>query len=718
MTYYPVQSPYPIFSDDNGTPLEDGYIYIGEAYQNPITNPVTISWDTSGLYPAAQPVRTIGGYPDRNGSPGIIYFNAGAFEDYSILVRDKHGNQVFFEQSARSAFGGFGSNSIDVIDDLRAISGFDEPIYVRGHTTVGDGGQGTFEWFDGAAPGTYVDDNGITIVPTGGDGSGAWIRNFKTTIKTEWYGIDTTGATDVSTILNQIVVACGTEGMILQFSAGTFLLEAESILLEDNIHYRGSGIDETIIKMNDPGVSGFSRYGTPTEPVSQDGITISDLTVDGNYNSVADGGDDNYQIGIYFQKVQYSKIYNVKVINTWYPGIEVYDNAENNRVYDCILENSGDKLTSYGFYYYAIGVDSGCDYCVVEKNRIVNCGGGIHLRGAPAAFYEYNIKLLHNVIISPTKYGIYIDDVVDDIIVDGNYVYQPGTNGIKLNFNTENRPSNPKIINNIVDGPNQEEANDTAGIYCTFRGFAHVTGNTVINSSETAGQTWGIITTGQGVQPDGAIVANNTLEGTFFGKYAIEVGTQNTIVSNNHILGDGTGTIAIRVGTQNDANIENNMIEDCLVSYSNIGTRTRINGYIDWNGDTISTSGIGEDDLRSTVIGQNYHLKYRNLKIEGAGQKTGAGGTKTLKLYFGSSSYTFHAAANNTNTWRVEATIIFYSGAQQNITIVGYDGTTITQNFTAWTENLTAGDITLKITGECANAGDTITQSFWRVESY
>lgn len=216
MTYYPVQSPYPIFNDEDGTPLEDGYIYIGEAYQNPITNPITASWDTSGLYPAAQPIRTIGGYPDRNGSPGIIYVNAGAFEDYSILVNDKNGNQVYFEQSARSAMGGYGGNSLDIISDLRAISGYDQPIYVRSHTNIGDEGGGTFEWIDGAAPGTYTDDNGKIIVPTGGDGSGAWLRQYTGYIYPQWYGVVADGSTNTTTTFQACIDANTNENIYLK----------------------------------------------------------------------------------------------------------------------------------------------------------------------------------------------------------------------------------------------------------------------------------------------------------------------------------------------------------------------------------------------------------------------------------------------------------------------------------------------------------------------
>lgn len=100
MTYYPVQSPYPIFNDEDGTPLENGYIYIGEPNQNPITNPITLSWDINGLYPAAQPVRTIGGYPDHNGTPGRLFMDITLDGNYSIIIQDKHERNVFVNLSA------------------------------------------------------------------------------------------------------------------------------------------------------------------------------------------------------------------------------------------------------------------------------------------------------------------------------------------------------------------------------------------------------------------------------------------------------------------------------------------------------------------------------------------------------------------------------------------------------------------------------------------
>lgn len=178
MTYYSIQSPYEVFTDLNGKPLEDGYIYIGEANQNPITNPITVTWDVDGLYPAAQPIRTINGYPDRNGSPAKMFVNISDNADYSILVQDKHSIQVYYSSNAIRDSQQYGS-TVDQLSDLRILNSANNPVYVRSYDTLNDRGNGDFEWIDGAAPGTYTDDDGNIVVPTGGDGSGAFIRQYK-----------------------------------------------------------------------------------------------------------------------------------------------------------------------------------------------------------------------------------------------------------------------------------------------------------------------------------------------------------------------------------------------------------------------------------------------------------------------------------------------------------------------------------------------------------
>lgn len=94
-----VNPPFPTFNDSDGKPLEDGYIYIGVADQNPETNPISVYWDAAGKIPAAQPIRTSGGYAVRNGSPAAIYTDI----NYSITVKDKKGALVYYASNSESS---------------------------------------------------------------------------------------------------------------------------------------------------------------------------------------------------------------------------------------------------------------------------------------------------------------------------------------------------------------------------------------------------------------------------------------------------------------------------------------------------------------------------------------------------------------------------------------------------------------------------------------
>lgn len=91
MSSLSIQSAYPIFTETDGQPLENGYIWIGTANLDPQTNPIAVYWDAALTIPAAQPIRTLGGYLSRNGSPANIY----VAQEYSIRVMSKNGSTIY-----------------------------------------------------------------------------------------------------------------------------------------------------------------------------------------------------------------------------------------------------------------------------------------------------------------------------------------------------------------------------------------------------------------------------------------------------------------------------------------------------------------------------------------------------------------------------------------------------------------------------------------------
>jgi len=219
--------PYEIFFDLDGQPLDGGYIYIGEANQNPITHPIAVSWDETGLYPAAQPIRTIGGYADRNGSAGNIYPNS---PNFSLLIKNKSDEIIFNEQLAKTFS--------DVALDLAGLMALDHPdvdgfsVHLSGRTTYADGGEGYFIWdsFDNSANVTNDPLHGI-YVPPNSDSSGAsgcWKRISFNYYIAEWFNATSDYAEAIQGC-NDFLVTQGFKATIYT-SPGTKLCQSEITL--------------------------------------------------------------------------------------------------------------------------------------------------------------------------------------------------------------------------------------------------------------------------------------------------------------------------------------------------------------------------------------------------------------------------------------------------------------------------------------------------------
>jgi hypothetical protein len=122
MSALSIQPTYPIFTETDGLPLENGYIWIGEANLDPQGNPINVYWDAALTITAPQPIRTLNGYPSRNGTPARLYVNS----DYSIRVMNKNGSVVYSAPAATDRY------SDAVVTSINAENVVYDPPFVNG----------------------------------------------------------------------------------------------------------------------------------------------------------------------------------------------------------------------------------------------------------------------------------------------------------------------------------------------------------------------------------------------------------------------------------------------------------------------------------------------------------------------------------------------------------------------------------------------------------
>lgn len=154
-----VQNPFSVFTDVDGSPIDEGYIYIGESGLNPLSNPLQAYWDSDMTIPANN-IRTVGGYPSFNGSPGTLYVESA----YSILIKNKKGAIVF-------------SSITPLVDLFDTITVSDSIIVgASGERTTLDGTNILFEdddfnyiWADTVGGAIAIGTNGRAKTPTEGN---------------------------------------------------------------------------------------------------------------------------------------------------------------------------------------------------------------------------------------------------------------------------------------------------------------------------------------------------------------------------------------------------------------------------------------------------------------------------------------------------------------------------------------------------------------------
>lgn len=143
MTSLIIPPPFKVWPDVDGEPLEDGFVYFGVAGFNPESNPITVYFDSGLTIPAAQPLRTLGGFISNSGSPSNVY---SSFGQVSITVRNKNGTLVYTNLNVSvNEFSTFVLDSVDDLANSRGLSFYGEVeirSYRGGWELTNDGPKG------------------------------------------------------------------------------------------------------------------------------------------------------------------------------------------------------------------------------------------------------------------------------------------------------------------------------------------------------------------------------------------------------------------------------------------------------------------------------------------------------------------------------------------------------------------------------------------------
>lgn len=115
---FAVTAPHQHFTEANGTPLEDGEIFIGVAGLDAEANPQTIYWDEAGTIVAAQPIKTKMGAPVNGAVPSDFYVNAA----YSMKAKDKNSAVVYSALQVSGSTSAILDNANNISLNVEAIS--------------------------------------------------------------------------------------------------------------------------------------------------------------------------------------------------------------------------------------------------------------------------------------------------------------------------------------------------------------------------------------------------------------------------------------------------------------------------------------------------------------------------------------------------------------------------------------------------------------------
>ena len=241
-----------------------------------------------------------------------------------------------------------------------------------GYYASGDGGGGPVRVGKTAAPGTYVDNGGSIIVPTGGDGSAAWVWEWSGEVNVAWFGLSAGNSAAANTAVINSAISAVSRYSHLDFPAGTF--DHNSITINKGLVIKGQGRYATQLRNVEVGAPAILIEAS-TGFVSH--FAMSNITLRGNGTTLK-GSDATTGQGILARGLVEFSFENLLIIYHGSHGIELGQEtvASANGIYqgsivNCDIEqNKGDGIKSI-----ATGTTDQKNAVLIEDSNIAQNGG-------------------------------------------------------------------------------------------------------------------------------------------------------------------------------------------------------------------------------------------------------------------------------------------------------------------------------------------------------
>jgi hypothetical protein len=287
----------------------------------------------------------------------------------------------------------------------------------------------------------------------------------------------------------------------------------------------------------------------------------------------------------------------------------------------------------------------------------------------------------------------------------------------------------------LNDNPTKTNSGGLVGWQATEPGsgtLANLNGVEPSDVQPDAAEDWseGTITNGEFTMSVAAGDADGAKEGLIVGR-AIQIDTDGAVANGAFVpanfvdaVGATTDYAIIReVATTGepstitlDRSLSSATVTGGLIR-PNAVERSYIGGRIWYKSVTlVSSSGTGEDDLMvATTLTAAMLKQTSTIPILARGTITGTAGNHTLKIYLGDTAFTILSGTTTAGAWRFQGEIQITAAATQTLSGLFWNADGVAYIETDATKAI-SGALALKMTGECANAGDTITQSLFVVD--